>query len=617
MRAPRQERTAVAVCCCKGEAADALDLAAVCRSVAADCPGVAVRLVDDLCSDVGRLCAVTAEPGIGRLVVAACSADEEVAGFRRVAAAADLDPYGVQVFDLRALASAGYDRKTATARAVAGIRALVRRAAAFPGVHPDQIALRLPRLEDRLSRRGLFGLGRPRYRVVPRVDRHRCAAQLGCTLCREACPAGAVAWEGGAPAIAGTRCDGCGACLPACPFGAVEFPTWSPAELKAEVAGLLEGAQGATGPSSPAPAIAFVAAPDGNRPLHPLPDGVYAVALPSLDLATPLLILQSLLLGAAGVALIEDGDGPASGQAPARWAQAAAFVRRLLAPAAETGRVQVLPAAAPSGSLFTELAAWRQALPREGLIPASAAEEVPDRLGEAILAMQRAGIAIAPVVVGEDVPLGWVRVDADRCTLCGVCAARCPVGALSLSIEGERCELRFRHPLCTACGLCVRPCPERAIAVERAVRAARLDSSPETVAAAPLRRCRNCGESLGPATLALRTGVRLGRPGSSRGEPLCGRCSIGRQLLNTTAAGCRLRVASQSKGGMTGVRTHRADRADPHPGDPVPGDRAVQAAGAREGDRTHLQGVPQRRQGVGAGRGRDQEGGRGAVAGGR
>jgi ferredoxin len=61
-------------------------------------------------------------------------------------------------------------------------------------------------------------------------------------------------------------------------------------------------------------------------------------------------------------------------------------------------------------------------------------------------------------------PLGSLRVDAERCTLCLSCVSACPAAALA--DNPDKPQLRFTESKCVQCGLCAKTCPEDAITLQ-------------------------------------------------------------------------------------------------------------------------------------------------------
>lgn len=67
--------------------------------------------------------------------------------------------------------------------------------------------------------------------------------------------------------------------------------------------------------------------------------------------------------------------------------------------------------------------------------------------------------------LGEDVELGEVVFDAEKCSGCGYCAAACAAKAIEL--VDKKARMVKDLPFCMSCGDCVAICPEGAVKLNR------------------------------------------------------------------------------------------------------------------------------------------------------
>jgi len=64
--------------------------------------------------------------------------------------------------------------------------------------------------------------------------------------------------------------------------------------------------------------------------------------------------------------------------------------------------------------------------------------------------------------IGEDMVLGVVVIDRDKCKGCASCTKCCAAGALEIDVD-KKCRMVPDLPFCMSCGDCVAICPEEAI----------------------------------------------------------------------------------------------------------------------------------------------------------
>ena len=403
------------------------------------------------------------------LVVAVCRDAYSLGPLQRALRRAGFDPLGVPVLGMD---PEDFDDEV---RLGARIVALEARAAVFKKSGPEHVRMVVP---TTVSRRSLLTLSVPEYRACPAVDRTTCRADGGCAACVAVCPHGVITWHAGAVEIDRVGCASCGRCVAACPTGAMVNPVFTPAQLHAEVAALID-AVGST--TDRAPGVVFVCA-RGESPV--MTEGWYPVAVPCVGMLPPHWILAPVLMGAAALAVAECTCG-VEPDADDRAHEALAFahvwadddlVFRLV------GHGEAFPAAAPEEV--------------EGLHPFGprGAAEVASVLGAGGRASR---------VSGRRSPLGLVTIDPSACTGCEMCVVGCPTGALSSLHPDGKLRIDFEPALCTGCGTCLTRCPEierRAISVEMAVDPVDLVAGKRTLVVHGMKVCVRCGSDV--ATVA-------------------------------------------------------------------------------------------------------------------
>ncbi|MEW5806272.1 MAG: 4Fe-4S binding protein [Acidobacteriota bacterium] len=135
----------------------------------------------------------------------------------------------------------------------------------------------------------------------------------------------------------------------------------------------------------------------------------------------------------------------------------------------------------------------------------------------------------------KNLETGWVAVlDEEKCSLCEVCANKCPTSALTINQMEDMEELVFDFRLCDDCRgepLCQKLCPEEAIFIEPAVS---LEGSTELLAPAVLMKgvllkCQDCGTPFVPGK-KMETIIAKERVGGKDIQKYCPDCRRKRLL---------------------------------------------------------------------------------------
>jgi len=403
-------------------------------------------------------------------------------------------------------------------------------------IRQDRLKIHFLKPEGEISRRELLKLVLPRHEVVPFIEATLCQGYRQCGLCVDVCPLKAIKVEEGEVAIDTAKCSGCGACVEPCPRRAVVYPTFSLAEMDKEMESWLLLKEATLEPRLIA-AVCQRCLPQGAVQVD-YPGSVLPLRVPCLAMASPWLILRAFDRGAQGFALIS-GRECRSGFDSVRWRESVRFVQGLFGCwGIETERIRIFEFANDeSDSVGSILSEFAEQIVKLGPTPLGMSPPalVPDE-GLRLPALLKGMIdklegSSGDSVLSGIVPFGMLELEGSKCTGCGLCAADCPTGALTVSSSGgtEAYQLLFRHEACVACSRCVGVCPEECLRLERVLELDKLDAPATVLFEDVMVRCSECGSLVG--SRAMLDNIRDKMIAAGQFSPdrfeLCPACKIG------------------------------------------------------------------------------------------
>jgi tetrathionate reductase subunit B len=322
----------------------------------------------------------------------------------------------------------------------------------------------------------------------PRHHRDSCAAGsdgiVGCRICVEACPYGALrprtSAGGTTIEVDAASCARCGACTAVCPTSSLERSFIADDELRALALAVVDAGQplALIGDHHPEVVASLTAA------------GWGVVEVPSVLIVESTLLVAGLLGGAPAIAVLGCHDCHHD-------------ALHLVTDAARTAMALM---GRPGSTLVADLADYGTGSALAGLLAATReagrpAAPMPVHLGSTPATMghrrQLAELLTDRDLASAELLPGFGRVDVvdDACTLCGACARACPTGALDLT-DGR---LTTRDVDCVECGMCTAACPEGAVEVVTAATSDLLVR--RELVADDVVPCVVCGEPHLPARL--------------------------------------------------------------------------------------------------------------------
>ena len=290
-------------------------------------------------------------------------------------------------------------------------------------------------------------------RAVPQLYPELCMARFGCSECVDACPAGAVKIADRVVSIDPSKCTECGLCIAACPTGALATPGSDDVEIAAALAkAKLHGVSKITFTCYKSDRIGG--------------DGEYVYKLPCIGSLGPEWILEALAAAGEVEVSCPDLKCPVAGATPALKLAGEVAEAFNLERNKEEGRISL--------KARPQMASFSGSRRRDYV-------EILPKFRDLYTGKKTTALKIYKV-----------DVDADKCTLCGVCFAKCPQRAFDVSRDGDAVKLTLNPLKCVGCGYCEEVCPEKAIAV---VKDEVLPPDVQEKAVDYVVRCKMCGRT--------------------------------------------------------------------------------------------------------------------------
>lgn len=86
-----------------------------------------------------------------------------------------------------------------------------------------------------------------------------------------------------------------------------------------------------------------------------------------------------------------------------------------------------------------------------------------------------------------------LRLEREKCTLCGICQGSCPVGSIRVNFQIIQAKFNLNQSFCPdGCDICVRSCPEKALSFDKSL--VFYGSEKEWIV--KTKRCRICHSAL-------------------------------------------------------------------------------------------------------------------------
>ena len=516
----------VILCRCRGRLAQRFDLGAL-KNYLSEIEGVAyVDVEDDLCRDPDPLKRRRSKG----LVIAGCSTRKHIDFFKDILERTKIPFFLCEFVDLLGALDpdpASSEKNTELTRLI--IKAHIEKMqAAFEmalSVKPTGVKEVMGAGKEKVTRRGFLRLPLmaakiiSHYEEIPLFDEKRCiAAQSPCRECIRRCPFEALEIRNGKIHVLEDKCEKCGLCATLCPVDAVQMSAFSALQALRLVDALADCNFSVDHRSliltcdKGREKMSEDPAKFRHSPLNPI-----TVRVPCVASISSVFFLRCLELGFDTVIpLCPDAACPKR-QAVEAWKERIDALLRMVGTLGIPPRLVFVTLhrgeAEPVLSRIHDDVLSEQGPTHLTRDPTSLSFHSRADMVRILGTLTLDKDLLNTSINGAPFPFFDIRIDQEKCSLCGACARHCPAEALRID-QGSEPRINYSTFNCAGCKKCVDICPEGAVSIRRVMNLSKLKKDLlVTKASDESARCRNCGQVIGKRRLLEEVEKKLKKSG--------------------------------------------------------------------------------------------------------